>query len=274
MVSLREIRFRYGKKEILDSLRLELRPGSIYGLLGRNGAGKTTLLKLLAGQLSPLEGSIAAFGRKPFERKPAFLADIFFLPEEFSLPAVGMERYVNLMSPFYPRFSRELFDRYLREFELPPEGGKISDLSFGQKKKFLLAFALAAGTSLLLLDEPTNGLDIPSKTQFRRTVASAAGSGRIILISTHQIRDMENLIDPLVIIDAGRVLLNASMEEIGGAYAMTRYAGDSPRPELLYSETVPGGRIGLSARRPDQEESALDLEIFFNFVIQEGGVKV
>ena len=146
-------------------------------------------------------------------------------------------------------------------------------MSYGQKKKFLLAFGLASGVRLLLLDEPTNGLDIPSKSQFRRTVASALGEDQIILISTHQVRDMENLIDPLIIIDEGRMMLNASLEEVSRKYVMEQIPRGEIPQDALYAETVPGGQIIVRKKTPEEDESALDLEVLFNFTVSLGGLQ-
>ena len=272
MVSIKSLEFSYGRKVVLSDLNLQLDKGNIYGLLGRNGAGKTTLLKLISGELFHRTGEIRVLGSIPAKRTPALLSDIFYIPEEFTLPPASMEEYEKIMSPFYRGFSPERFHRYLNEFELNGTRDKLTKMSYGQKKKFLLAFGLASGTSLLLLDEPTNGLDIPSKTQFRRTVASALGNEQIILISTHQVRDMENLIDPLIIIDEGRLRMKASLEQISRSYVMEQLPrGDVPG-EALYAEDVPGGQIIVRKRRAGDVETAMDLEILFNFIVKTGGI--
>ncbi|OQY34619.1 MAG: hypothetical protein B6241_04130 [Spirochaetaceae bacterium 4572_59] len=272
MISIKNLNFSYDKKKVLNKLDLNLKKGNIYGLLGRNGAGKTTLLKLISGELFQQKGSMQVMSHNPANRTPSFLSDIFYIPEEFSLPAMTIQHYVKLTSPFYPGFNEIRFEKNLREFELSRKGEKLSKMSYGQKKKFLLAFGLAAGTSLLLLDEPTNGLDIPSKTQFRRTVASALGENQIFLISTHQVRDMENLIDPLIIINDGEICLNASLEQISQEYVMEQIPkGDIP-PEALYCESVPGAQIIIRRRLPGDEESAMDMEILFNFIISTRGL--
>ncbi len=269
MITIENLYFSYGKKSVLNHLSLHLKKGNIYGLLGKNGAGKTTLLKLLSGELFQQEGKIKMKDFNPSDRKPTFLADVFYLPEEFSLPAIKMEKYLNLLSPFYPRFNQKSFEHFLREFELPPNGELLTKLSYGQKKKFLLAFGLASGTSLLLLDEPTNGLDIPSKTQFRRTVASALGEEQIILISTHQVRDMENLIDPLIIIDRGKLCLNSSIEQISQEYVMEHVSKGHEIPATLYRESIPGGDIIIRKKQELDDETSMDLEILFNFFTRE-----
>ena len=271
MISMENLFFNYGKKGVLNNLNLKLEKGNIYGLLGKNGAGKTTILKLLSGELFSKQGSISIFSRNPASRSPLFLSDLFYIPEEFTLPPMRMKDYTLLTAPFYPGFQTEKYRMFLDEFEISDENEKLNRLSYGQQKKFLLAFGLAAGTSLLLLDEPTNGLDIPSKTQFRRTVASALGENQIFLISTHQVRDMENLIDPLIIIDQGELLLNNSLEEISKRYIMKKSLRGISKEETLYSEEVPGGAISLKPRKAEDEETAIDLEILFNYITSYKG---
>ena len=199
MISIDGLDFGYGEKALFRQLQMSLVPGNIYGLLGLNGAGKSTLLKLMTGLLFPDAGTLSVLGRKPADREPAFLAQVFMLPEELNLPGITGEEYVSGLAPFYPRFDQERFERYSNEFELP-RNTKLTAHSYGQKKKFLLAFGLASGTSLLVLDEPTNGLDIPSKGLFRRLVAEALTDDRVFVISTHQVKDVESLIDPIVIL--------------------------------------------------------------------------
>ena len=206
MIKIENLSFNYGpKKPLFDQLNLTLPYGNIYGLLGKNGAGKSTLLKMMAGLLFPQKGKLDVVGFHPNERHPEFLQEVYFVSEEFELPSLSMEQFVRMYSPFYPRFNHLLFDEYLYEFKLPRQQ-KLPNMSYGQKKKFILAFGLATDCKLLILDEPTNGLDIPSKSQFRKIVASAIHEERSFIISTHQIRDMENLIDPIIILDEGKIV--------------------------------------------------------------------
>ena len=184
MIHMKDITFHYAKNPLFSKLDLEIPRGNIYGLLGMNGAGKTTLLKLISGQLFRTEGKAEVMGFDPQQRNPEMLADMFYLPEEFYLQKISMEEFLKIYTPFYPKFNKTELDSYLNIFGIDTSK-KLSDLSFGQKKKFLLSFGLASNTSLLILDEPTNGLDIPSKSQFRRIVASALTDDRTFIISTH-----------------------------------------------------------------------------------------
>jgi ABC-2 type transport system ATP-binding protein len=258
--------FSYGKDPLFKDLDLSATGGTIYGLLGMNGAGKTTLLKLLTGQLFPKSGSIDVLGFDPRVRHPKMLEDIFYLPEEFYLPKCRVEEYLGIYAPFYPKFNKEAFARYLEQFSID-RGTYISSYSFGQKKKFLLAFGLATESSILILDEPTNGLDIPSKSQFRRTIASAINDQRVFIISTHQVRDMEHLIDPIMILHDGNIIFNRQLGELEQEVTISRELQMPAGEEVIYSEKVSGGYSVLRRRQSGDDYQSLDLELLFNAVI-------
>lgn len=268
MIDIRHVSFGYRPPRLLYSdLTLQLLPGSIYGLLGPNGVGKSTLLRLMAGLLYPRAGQIVVEHQLPVERKPAFLETIFLVPEEVYLPPVRIRQFIANNAPFYPRFNYEQMAGYVREFGLT-DSQKLNELSYGQKKKVLIGFGLATNTSVLLLDEPTNGLDIPSKAQFRRLVAGAVDENRTVVISTHQVRDLEALIDPIVILNQSGVALNASVEQITNRlwFGLTTDL-ETGRP-VLYSERVVGG-YALVTENTRAEPSRLDLERLFNAVQAE-----
>jgi len=267
MVEIRDLSFSYGGSRVFAGLGLSLRPGTICGLLGVNGAGKSTLLKLVAGLLFAESGTVQALGRNPATREPSFLADVFMLSEDLYLPSVTAREYVAARAPFYPRFDRVRLERYEREFELPPEK-LLSSFSYGQQKKFLLAFGLATGARLVLLDEPTNGLDIPSKSLFRRVIAEALADDRVFVISTHQVRDLGALMDPVVILHQGRVLLDRTLAEIGARVRMTHSVSPPPQgaPGLLFCEQAVGGYWAVW-QDSKAGEGPLDLEVLFNTVV-------
>lgn len=266
MITLNSIRFQYGKKPLFADLDLKIPSGSIYGLLGLNGAGKTTLLKLVSGQLYSQSGSIDVLGFDPTKREVPMLQDIFYLPEEFYLPNMSVANYLKIHVPFYPKFDQVAFEKYIESFDLDIEQ-KISDYSFGQKKKFLLSFGLASNTSILILDEPTNGLDIPSKSQFRRTVASALTDQRAFIISTHQVRDMENLIDPIIILHGGKVILNESIESLSQKVHIQTENTEPTSKDVIYSEKIPGGYSVVYRQDGRAMDSALNLETLFNAAV-------
>jgi len=269
MIEIKNLTFGYQQDVLFQQMDLNLEPGNIYGLLGINGAGKSTLLKLMTGLLFPDSGILNSLGHDPRRREPAFLAKVSFLSEELNLRSITDRQFVYFLAPFYPNFSHEQFERYLREFDIP-RNRKLIQLSYGQKKKFLLSFALASGTELLVLDEPTNGLDIPSKGLFRRLVAEALNENQIFIISTHQVRDVESLIDNLVVLHAGKVLLNQRMATISAGIRM-RHTPTRPDPGakgLLYSEPGVGGYWAVWRGNTD-EEGRIDLEVLFNTIISQ-----
>ncbi|MFS2675586.1 ATP-binding cassette domain-containing protein [Parabacteroides distasonis] len=263
MITLKELSFSYSrKKEVLDRINLEVGSGHICGLLGKNGEGKTTLLNLLSGQIFPDQGSCLVLEETPSERNARFLQQIFLLPEEISMPEVTAIEYIKMYAPFYPTFRDDICKACVESFEINLSD-RLSKMSQGQRKKVAITLALAAHTPLLLMDEPTNGLDIPSKATFRRLVASLIDDNQTVIISTHQVRDLESLIDTVLILDQRQILLNKTLNEIGEKL----YFGPLlPEEKALYSEPTPQGTIGVTARE-DKEETAVSLELLFNAAI-------
>ncbi len=267
MITCQNISFKYLKKPLFENLQMDLEPGNLYGLLGKNGAGKTTFLKLCCGLLYPQKGEIRVYGQAPHHRRPEFLSDLFLVPEEFLLPPVSGKLYLEMLSGFYPHFSEERFAAHLEEFELElPK--RLDRLSLGQKKKFLLAFGLASGARFLLLDEPTNGLDIPAKGQFRKLLSSALDPERVILVSTHQVRDMEHLIDPIVILDSGRILFSSTLDKFSENYSMIQ--GEPDGAKVIYEERILGRNLSL-IHGAHPEALPLDLEFLFKAVTTHPG---
>ena len=196
MIEIKDMNFGYvPQRRIFDNLNLSLEAGHIYGLLGKNGVGKTTLLKIISGLRFCNSGTVSVFGMKPEKRNPEMLADIYFVTEEMDVPSVSVHDYAKIYAPFYPNFSISDFENYLHQFEIVDMEQKLTSMSHGQKKKVLVSFALATNTKLLIMDEPTNGMDIPSKSTFRKVVASAITDDKAFIISTHQVRDLQNVID-------------------------------------------------------------------------------
>jgi ABC-2 type transport system ATP-binding protein len=267
MIAIENLSFGYNRKKLLyKNLTLTLEAGSIYGLLGKNGAGKSTLLKNLIGLLFPTGGSILVNGFTPKKRLPTFLETIYLIPEEVHVPSLTIHQYKNLFAPFYPNFDEENFFSYLEQLDVK-EQGKLNTLSFGQQKKFIIAFALACNTKVLLLDEPTNGLDIPSKIRFRKLIASVFNEQRMIFISTHQIRDLDNLIDRVIIVDNGELLLNASIGEISEKLCFKTVAEVTDINKVLYSEESLKG-FSIVAENTDREDSKVNLEHLFNAITE------
>jgi ABC-2 type transport system ATP-binding protein len=204
MISFDNISFGYDRERLFDQLTLQLKAGHIYGLLGQNGAGKSSLLKMTAGLVFPQRGTCRVMNHEPRLRKPSFMSQLYFLPEESGIPQGSAMQYAALHAVFYPNFDHKLYEKFLSDFQVNPTQ-KLERISFGQRKKVMIAFALAAQTPLLIMDEPTNGLDISSKSMFRKLVAGAMTEERCIIISTHQVRDLDMLIDHILILHEGKI---------------------------------------------------------------------
>lgn len=263
MVKIDDLSFYYNKRRpVFENVSFDIKSG-IYGLLGENGVGKTTLLHIISGLCFPKKGSCKVFDYESSYRNPEMLKQLFFLPEEFQAPNLLIMDFVKYSSEFYPNYSELQFENYMREFQVEKDR-KMSELSFGQKKKVMIAFALSLNTPITLLDEPTNGLDIPSKTQFRKTIATAYDEQRCIIISTHQVRDLESLIDPIIILDRNQVLLNNSVEEITRKLLFS-YTSYKPE-DALYMEQTMQGYSSVSVNEYG-EESTLNIEALFNTVV-------
>ena len=267
MVQLDQLSFGYTRHHrLFDGLNLTLEPGHIYGLLGKNGAGKSSLLRNMVGLLYPDSGRIEVAGYSPRKRQPAFLQAVYFIPEEIYLPAVTIAKYLATQAPFYPNFHEQQFRYYLTEFDVPFDH-TINGLSFGQRKKVLIAFALACNTSVLVMDEPTNGLDIPSKSQFRKLVASVLQDDRIILISTHQVRDLDNLIDSVIVLEDSEILLHHRLDDISERLRFATLSSAEDDQRVLYAEPSLQGYT-VVMENSEQQESKVDLERLFNAAIK------
>ena len=268
MIQIENISFNYAgsTEKVFNDFSLQLKENNIYGLLGKNGTGKSTLLYLISGLLHAKKGTITYDGIETRKRRPEVLEEMFIVPEEFELPDTTLDEYVRINSPFYPRFSREVLDSCLNDFELPTTL-KLNSLSMGQKKKVFMSFALAAGTRLLLMDEPTNGLDIPSKAQFRRVVAGHMTDDRMLIISTHQVHDVEQLLDHILILDNSRLLLDASVADLCEKYSFEYRQPGQPMDNVIYSEPSVQGNAVIAPRHANAPETQLNLELLFDAVV-------
>ena len=267
MLQLKNISFGYNKKlgNLFNDFSLDLEPGNVYGLLGKNGAGKSTLIYLMTGLLTPQSGIATMDDVDVRRRLPKTMSDIYLVPEEFEMPHLTLSQYVSINAPFYPKFSSEDMQRYLDIFEM---GGdmdvKLNALSMGQKKKVFMAFAFATNTRVLIMDEPTNGLDIPSKSQFRKLVTTSMSDDKMMLISTHQVRDISDILDHVTIIDQSRVLLNTGFADVMSRLAFRPMReGDQP---IFVQQSAMGSLVAVPAR--EGEETKVDLEMLFNATLQ------
>ncbi|MCK8522024.1 ATP-binding cassette domain-containing protein [Aquimarina sp. D1M17] len=264
MIQIRGLKFHYPKSRVvLNDISLDFSSGNIYGLFGENGEGKSTLIKLMAGLLFPKKGYCQMSNNDLSKRRIEDMREVFMVPEDFELPSLSIHKFEKINAPFYPKFSQDQFYDLIREFKLSPQEN-LSALSFGQKKKVLIAFGVSANTSLLLLDEPTNGLDIPSKSQFRKIMASAVDEGKCIVISTHQVRDLHSLINHVVILGQSKVVFDQPFSSISEKLWFGRAKQDR-QDQIIYTEPSFGSRAVLE--RLDQEETEVDLELLFNAVV-------
>ncbi len=266
MVTINNLQFSYGSHEVFSNLNLTFDEGKIYGLLGMNGAGKSTLLYLMSGLLFAKQGSVDFNGHNMSRRSPSALADLFIVPEEFDLPAMTFERYIKLNAPFYPNFSQETLERCLHGFDMSMDMS-LDRLSMGQKKKAFVCFALACNTQLLLMDEPTNGLDIPSKSQFRKVVAECMTDNRTIIISTHQVRDVENLIDNITIVGNRQLLFDMPVAQICDHLIFADCKLGQQPENAIYTQPSAMGCAVVCKRTADDNETPLDIELLFNAVL-------
>jgi len=269
MIDIKNVDFSYTRStKLLTNLSLQLETGRIHGLLGKNGEGKSTLLKLISGLVFAKKGTIATLDFNPAKRQPEMLQEIFFLPEELPQLTLSIENYEKVYAPFYPNFSTTQFNEYLKEFEVESKSSKLDKLSHGQKKKVMIAFGLATNTKLLLMDEPTNGLDIPSKGQFRRMAASAIDENRCVIISTHQVRDLDSLIDSITIMDGHEIVFNESIESIAKKLLFKVVDRNETDDTVIYSEDSLRGLYQVRENTTG-EESKVDIELLFNAIFAD-----
>lgn len=264
MITVKQLGFSYGSSTVLKDINLNLEEGKIYGLLGENGVGKTTLLTLLCGLKKPVSGTIDIDGRKPFDREPSLLSSIYYLPDEVPAPRRVARDFAVDHGQYWTGFSIDKFSEIMKVLDTD-ETKRMDQMSYGQLKKTMISFALATNARYLFMDEPTNGLDIPSKAQFRKAISKYTADDSTLLISTHQARDLEAIIDPIIILDRQDVLLNASIAEISEKLYFDY--STQINPDALYSEMVPGGCIQVTPN-PEQTDSKVNIEALFNAVLQ------
>lgn len=268
IVSVKDLDFSYRKKPMLfEGLQWSIPEGSVVGLLGKNGAGKSTLLHLLSGLLFPKSGTIALGSHIPKNRRPAFLEEIFFLADEMAYPGnMSIREYERVMGAFYPAFDSSQFDQILADFGLDKKV-KLKELSLGERKKVFLSFGLSTNCRFLLFDEPTNGLDIPSKSVFRKVVAGNLKDEQTLIISTHLVADVEKLIDRVAILNEGRIQLDADLLELSDRL---QFGSSADIPDgALYSEKFGTGYQFIRSRTGSEAQTSVNLELLFNAVLNK-----
>lgn len=269
MLNIKNCTFNYRHKgePTIDDFSLKLKEGGVYGLLGSNGAGKTTLLQLISGLLTPVSGEVTLDGVNTRFRNPSTLEKIFFVPEEIDLPPLKLDTFINLNGALYPKFSKEEMYHHLDTFGLPRDI-RLDKLSMGQKKKVALSFAMACNTKILLMDEPTNGLDIPAKSAFRKYVIESMSDDRIFVISTHQVRDVSQILDHILIMDKQKVLLDRTVSEIQDKMKFTETVNNELINNALFAVKGLGG-ASVILPNEDGDDSELNIELLFDFAISD-----
>jgi len=262
MIKIKDLEFSYNGVPVLTGITTDLEEGKIYGLLGENGVGKTTLLTLLCGLKKVDSGLIDTDGKDPYMRLPETLQNQYYIPDEVAPVNMKAIKYAETAGQFWPDFDMEKFLKIMNIFENDPLKN-MAKMSAGQLKKTYISFALACNTRYVFMDEPTNGLDIPSKTSFRSIIMQFTSENTTVVISTHQVRDLENIIDPIIILDRRDVLLNASVEEITSKLYFDY--GNILDPDALFCEKIPGGYIQVAENRTG-EDSKINVEALFNAV--------
>lgn len=265
MIKVNRLTFKHQKQQSLfQNLSFSQESGNIVGLLGKNGAGKSTFLKLISGLLKPKEGDIKVNSFTPFDRDPHFLEDVFLVTDEPFLPSLTIGAYVKIYAPLYKNFDSFKMETILKEFELLTSQ-KLQGMSHGQQKKFVIAFALASNCKLLLLDEPTNGLDIPSKSVFRKVLVNSIENDQLVMISTHQVKDIEKIIDKIVVLENGTIIFDQDTYAITEKIQFIKTHSLSATNNVIYSEKC---HEGYHAMLPAEngEETEIDIELLFNAI--------
>lgn len=278
MITIKDLDYSYPgtRHKVFADFNLSISGNRIYGLLGKNGTGKSTLLYLISGLLRPSKGSeVTVDGLESRRREPEMLREMCLVAEEDTLPNVSLREFIKTYSKYYPRFSDEVLRQCLTDFDMPAGIASLHALSMGQRKKVTMSFALATGCRLLLMDEPTNGLDIPSKALFRKVVAKYMTDDRTMIVSTHQVHDIETLLDHIIIIDGSRVLMDSSVGDITRKYAFRNITTDeATAPDVLYSEPSPMGMAAILNRHDGDEETQMNLELLFDYVLNNSKSKI
>lgn len=268
MIELSGVSFGYqSDKNVLDNLNLRMEEGRFYGLLGMNGSGKTTLLKLIAGKLFAHGGEIYVDGRNLRERDVETLQKVFMLPADFIFPNMSLEQFLAIYSEFYPEFRKEVLNDCLVNFEIRRDIEHLDKLSLGEKHKVAFSIALSLGTKILLLDEAANGMDIPARKMFRKLLMKHVREDQIVVLSTHIVQDIENLLTDVIVLRKDAPVYAASLEEIASRYS---FGIQSNEEGVLYAEACAEG-YHVVTHKQENMDTEVSLELLFNALIKGGG---
>ena len=227
LVSARNVSKNYGSVIAVDNVSFEIEKGRIMGLIGPNGAGKTTLLKALLG-LTDCQGKLSVLGLDPFRQRKELMQNICFIADVAVLPRwIRVNQLLDFMQSIHPRFSRSRADDLLAKTKIRPKA-KVRELSKGMVTQLHLSVITAIDAKLLVLDEPTLGLDIIFRKEFYGNLLNDYfDEERTIIITTHQVEEIENLLSDVMFINDGRIVLDASMEHLPEQYVELMTSGDN-----------------------------------------------
>lgn len=249
----------YGQKIALDNINLSVPQGRIVGLIGPNGAGKTTLLKGILG-LMPLKGQLQVLGKNPARERISLLEEVSFIADTTTLPGwLTVAQAITYVEGVHPKFSREKARVFLNKTNIQTNS-KIKTLSKGMVTQLHLALIMAIDSKLLVLDEPTLGLDIMYRKQFYESLLNDYyDHQKTILITTHQVEEIEGILTDLIFIDQGRILLETSMEDLPNRFSEVQLAADKKDQALalqpLHMRNILGGYAAIY-ENPDQGQLA------------------
>ncbi|MBR3937463.1 MAG: ATP-binding cassette domain-containing protein [Bacteroidaceae bacterium] len=251
----------------LKNLYLQIRPGHVYGLIGRNGQGKTTLLNCITGLLRPKKkeaGVVYIDGFPVNASNPNILSKFFYVTDTIASLHLRSDIYADTLFHFYPHFNKEKFTECMELFQIDTKQF-IDEISLGQRKMTFLSYAFASGVPYLIMDEPTNGLDITSRSVFRKLVASYMDQDKAIVISTHHINEISTLLDHIFILNDKHIVFDHSVMETGCALSFVE--SDNMTDDALYSmSSAYGKRIILP--NTNNSDSEIDYELLFEAVLE------
>ena len=284
MIELKNVTKTFGGFKALDDLTLTVPQGAVYGLVGPNGAGKSTAIRHITGIYRPDSGSITVEGLPVYEN-PQIKQTIGYIPDDvFFFPAATMEEMRKFYKGMYPKFDDALFERLYDAFDLPRKG-QIRRFSKGMQKQAAFHLTLACRPDILILDEPVDGLDPVMRRQVMSLILSdVAEHGTTVLISSHNLRELEDVCDHVGIMDHGRMLLERSLADMQGSTVKVQLVGDAPENLEVLHETASGrlktlvvrgdaetGSRAVAAANPDYFD-VLPLSLEEIFIYELGGV--
>ena len=261
-IKISNLNFSYKANElVLKGLNLNLRGGNIYGLFGKNGEGKTTLLHCLMGLCTTPKNTININGKNVEISKE----DMYFTPEDIYSNGLSIREYTECIRPFYKKFDDELLKKQLDFFNIDINM-KLNKISLGQKKKANVSIAFASKCSILIFDEPTNGLDVMSKKTFRKSIIENINEDRIIIISTHQVRDLEDIVNHILVLNNHHLVFDNSIDNISNKLDfLTNDVIDLKKTDIIYSSDNSINK-SLICKKQKGLNSKMDLELLLEAI--------